>query len=117
MKKIEIKKEKFLQSLVFMFMGLDMLELNQRTLFLLEVIKNSPKGYAVINEIKPNIMKAMLMSSFAFDKNLQRLEYSGHIRKESGILYLSPKYLAILQCDGAILICEKGALNNLDTKE
>lgn len=117
MKKIEISKDKFVQSLVFMFMGLDMLELNKRTLFLVEVIKNCPKGYAVINDIKPIIMKSMLMSAFSFDKHLQRLEYSKHIRKDNGVVYLAPKYIAILQCEGALLICEKDSFKKLTTSE
>ena len=109
MKKLEIKEEKFVESLVFMLMGLDKEECNVQTLFLVELLKEcDPRGFLVVEEKRELVMGRTGIKKGYFDKMVFRLMYGGHVRLEYGIIYFAPKYMAVVGCEGNFLIsCKK----------
>jgi hypothetical protein len=110
MKKIEIKDSDFLKSCVYMFVGLDLnsIKMNNPVKLLILLIESSKDGYVVIDDSIEVIMNTMCYANRrSFDKAINRLEHDNHVRREKNIIYLHPKYKAIKESDGAILICKK----------
>lgn len=108
MKVIEFKEEDYLGNLVFMLMGLDHFKIEFKTLFLVELIKESEGGWIdVEGEKKVLIMERMGIKKGYYQKLLSRLEIAGHIRKDGRIVYLAPKYRAVKESEGNFLIRKK----------
>lgn len=108
MKKLEIVKEKYLDSLVMMVRSLDLQELNQQTRFLIEVIRECcDQGYYVQSEKRGVIMDRMRMSEVYYNLMITRLSQRGDLRRDNGILWLAPKWRAVKECEGNFLISEK----------
>lgn len=107
MKKIELDPDKFLKQTVTMLLALDKLEVNTMTLFLVELVKESECGFVVIQEKRRLIMDRLRISRANFDKMVLRLGYENHLLKDGGVIRLHPKYRALRECDGCLVIMEK----------
>ena len=91
-----------------MVRGLERMEINQQTRFLIEVIREcGDKGYYVQTEKRGVIMDRMRLSKVYYDLMITRLSRSGDLRRDNGILWLAPKWRAVKECDGNFLISEK----------
>lgn len=107
MKKIELDPDKFLKQTVTMLLALDKLEVNTMTLFLVELVRESEGGFVVIQEKRQLIMDRMRISEANFNKMVLRLGYEDHLLKDGGVIRLHPKYRAVKECEGCLVIMEK----------
>lgn len=113
MKRLEIKEEKYMESLVMMIYGLEKLEVRSRVLYLIELIKESENGYLVNNDKRPIIMKRLGLSYNNYEMLLNRLVLSGDVRRDNGIVWLAPKWRAVKECGGEFLISSKKKLEDI----
>ncbi len=84
--------------------GFDELKVNPYVLLLSELVKLSKNGYVMHSECSKIIKVNLKLTDEGYKKQISRLMYKGHIRKENGIIYLHPKYKAIKECNGIFVI-------------
>ena len=117
MVKIEINEDRYVEGLVLMVQAYEKRKLHPRTTLLVELLKRGDRGYVVIDEVKEELCMKMMISSDNFDMLVLRMGYDGSIRREAGILYFAPKYLAIIRSEGNFLVSERKGKKSLGDRE
>ena len=111
MKKVELNKDKYMEGLVMMFYRLGKGEMEVKEVMMVELLKRADRGYVVVEEVRDDMMVLMGMKRGYFEKTLLRMCYDGVVRREGGVLYFAPKYLAIVRSEGNFMISEKKSLD------
>jgi len=116
MKKIEFKDDaEYLGGVVRMLVGLDKLEVDIQTLFLIEVVRESAGGY-MVNDMagRKVIMDRMRISEVYFNKMVGVLSLKGYLRRDNGIIYVHPKFRAVKESEGNFLVSVKKSLGDTE---
>lgn len=108
MKKLEVVSEKYLSTMVKMLVGLDKLDKEFEVLFLIEIVRESSGGYVVNDLGFRKMMHARLrIGSSYYDKVVSRLVLKGYLKRDGGLLYVHPKFMAVKESEGIFVISSK----------
>lgn len=107
MKRIEIKENEYLSSLVMMVVGMERLKVSTPVRLLVALMERSNGQYVVLKDVREDLQMKMVIRDNNWRQIMRRLEMEGHLSVERGVCYFAIKYCMLMASEGNVLVSIK----------